>query len=213
MTLIVVTSNQLETTGPREYSERIIQEITGPEIVDVVGIGSGMPCVIGAINLSRNIARVNIKSVVLDNISIPVYGKQEAIFFELSREPETPSPFIEEFETKTETEKAQLTVSVYKADKISTITSQILYKLSKYPQIKVIASGFTIVTAVRATLQVVTSGISRESVSISGVLATSINRRDFPTKKVPAIQIYLESGHETVYPPRHAEVLVQIIKG
>jgi hypothetical protein len=203
----------LETAGPRELSERIIQGIASPEIVDVVGIGAGIPSVIGAINLSKNIAKVNIKSTTLDNILIPIYGNQEAVFFELSREPEITPPFIQEFESKEETEKAQLTISVFKGDPVSKITNQILYKLSKFPQVKVIAAGFTMVTAVRAILQVVTSGISKEPVSISAVLATSVSRRDNPSKKISAIQIYLESGHETVYPPRHAEVLAKVIQG
>lgn len=213
MTLIIVTPDQLETIGPREFSERIIQGLASPEIIDLVGIGSAIPCVIGAINLSRNIANVNIKSVTLDNILIPVYGKQEAIFFELNREPETGSPFMEAFEAKAESEKNLLTVVVFKGDRIASVTNQILFKLSKYSQIKVIASGFTMVTAVRSILQVVTSGISKEPISVSAINATSVDRRDFPSKKNPAIQVYLERGHETVYPPRHAEVLAQIIKG
>jgi hypothetical protein len=64
---------------------------------------------------------------------------------------------------------------------------------------------------VRATLQVVTSGISKEPVSISAILATSIGRRYDPSKKIAAIQIYLESGHETIYPQRHAEVLKEVV--
>jgi hypothetical protein len=187
-----------------------VQGIAGPDTVDLVGIGSSVPSVIAAVNLSTNIANVNIKSVTLDNIPIPIYGKQEAIFFELSRESETVSSFIEEFEAKRDPEKDLLTVIVFRGDKISTITNQVLYKLSKYPRIKVIASGFTIVIAVRATLQVVTSGISKEPVSINAISASSVDRRDFPGKKVPAIQIYLEKGHETTYPERHAQVLAQI---
>lgn len=212
MNPIVITPEQLETIGPRELSERIVQGIAGPDTVDLIGIGSSIPSVIAAVNLSKSIANVNINSMTLDNIPIPVYGKQEAIFFELSREPETAPSFIEEFEAKEGLEKTLLTVIVHRGDKISTITNQVLYKLSKYPQIKVIASGFTIVIAVRATLQVVTSGISKEPVSINAILATSVDRRDFPGKKVPAIQIYLEKGHETLYPPRHAEVLAQITR-
>jgi len=202
----------LETSGPRELSEQIIQGITSPEIVDVVGIGSGIPGVIAAVNLARNIARVNIKSVTLDNISIPIYGNQEAIFFELSREPEVEIESIKNFDSKSEMEKAQLTISVHKGDRIATITNQLLFKLSRNTEVKIIASGFTIVTAVRAILQVATSGISREPISISGVVATSISRRDNPSKKIAALQVYLESGHETVYPSRHSEVLQQLIK-
>ena len=213
MTLIVVTGSQLDTMGSRELSERIVQGMMVSETVDVVGIGSGIPCAIGGVNLSRNIAKFSLKSVTLDNIPIPVYGKQEAIFYELSREPEVISPFIGAFEAKPDQEKNQLTVSVFKVDKIPTITNQILFKLSKYPMIKVIASGFTIVTAVRAVLQVVTSGISLEPTSINAVIATSVNRRDFPNKKIPAIQIFLEKGQMTTYPARHAEVMAQVIKG
>lgn len=210
---IVVTGSEAETMGPKELSERIVQGLVASEIVDVVGIGSGIPCAIGGINLSRNIARFSLKSVALDNIQIPVYGKQEAIFFELSHDPEVVSPVITQFETKPEQEKSQLTISVFKGDQIPKITNQILYKLSKYPMIKIIAAGFTIVTAVRATLQVVTSGISIEPAGIVAVLSTSIKRRDFPDKKIPAIHIFLERGQETTYGPHHAEVLAQVIQG
>lgn len=208
-----MTGSQLDSMGPRELSERIVQGMMVSEIVDVVGIGSGIPCAIGGVNLSRNIAKFSLKSVTLDNIQIPVYGKQEAIFFELSREPEVVSPFVGEFEAKPEQEKNKLTVIVFKEDKIPAITNQILYKLSKYPIIKVIASGFTIVTAVRAVLQVVTSGISLEPTSITAVFTTSIGRKDFPSKKVPAIHIFLEKGQNSTYPTRHAEVMAQVIKG
>jgi hypothetical protein len=207
---IIVTGSEIETVGPRELSERIVQGLMTSEIVDVVGLGSAIPCVIGGVNLSRNIAKFSLKSIVLDNIQIPIYGKQEAIFFELSHEPEVISSFITEFEAKNDQEKFQLTVSVSKGDQIPTVSNQILYKLSKYPIVRVIASGFTIVTAVRATLQVVTSGISIEPVGIIAVSATSINRRDFPGKKVPAINIFLENGHGTTYPARHAEVLALV---
>lgn len=208
--LIPVTPDQLEITGARDLSERIIQALASPEWVDLIGIGSSIPGVIAAVNLSRNIANVNIQSLTLDYIPITVYGKQEAIFFELSRDPETVSPFVQEFERQGEPEKTILTVVVFRGDRISAVTNQILYKLSKYARIKVIASGLAISTAVRAILQVVTSGISRESISINAITIESISRKDIPEKKVPAVQVYLEKGHATVYPPRHAEVLTKI---
>ena len=151
--------------------------------------------------------------MTIDNIPLPVYGKQEALFFELSHEPEVVPSAITEFEEKSEQEKAQLTISVFKGDQIPKITNQILYKLSKYSTLKVIASGFTIITAVRATLQVVTSDIAIEPVGVSAIFATSIARRDNPSKKIPAIHIYLEKGHSTVYPLRHSDVLTQIVHG
>jgi hypothetical protein len=208
--LIVVTPDQLEITGARDLSERIIQGLASPEIVDLIGIGSSIPGVIAAVNLSKNIANVNIQSLTLDYIPITVYGKQEAIFFEISRDPETVSPLVQEFERQGEPDKTTFTVVVFRADRISAVTNQILYKLSKYARIKVIASGFAITTAVRAILQVITSGISREPISLNAITIESISRKDIPEKKVPAIQIYLEKGHATVYPPRHAEVLTQI---
>ena len=114
---IVVTGSEVETIGPKkELSEHIVQGLMASEIVDVVGLGSGISCVIGGINLSRNIARFNLKSVTIDNIPLPVYGKQEALFFELSHEPEVVPSAITEFEEKSEQEKAQLTISVFKGN-------------------------------------------------------------------------------------------------
>ena len=212
MVLITVTPDRLEMTGARELSEQIIQGLMGPEIVDVVGIGSSIPGVIAAVNLSKNIANVNIQSLTLDYIPIAVYGKQEAIFFELAQKAETVSEFIEDFEKQEEANKVLMTVVVYRGDRISTITNQLLYKLSRYSRIKLIASGFAITTAVRATLQVTTSGISKQPISVSAIDASSVKRRDMPEKRVPAIQIYLEKGHATVYSLHHAEVLEQITK-
>ena len=210
MSLIVVTPEQFESAGPRDLSQRIIQALTKPDIVDVVGIGTSISGVVAAVNLSSAIANVNIQSATLDYIPITVIGKQEAIFFELSREEASVAFIVSEFESQEEGNKILQTIWVSREDRIENVTNLILWKLSKNKLIKVVASGFAITMAVRSTLQVTTSGITKEPVSISAVTIEAIERRAMPSKKVPAIQIYLEKGKETVYSPRHKEVIEKV---
>lgn len=210
MSLIVVTPEQLES-GARDLSQRIIQALTKPDIVDVVGIGTSISGAVAAVNLSRTIANVNIQSVTLDYIPITVLGKQEAIFFELSREEVAVAPVVAEFEGQDEGSKMQQIIWVNRQDRIENVTNIILWKLSKYNLIKVVASGFAITMAARSTLQVTTSGIAREPVSISAITTESIERKGTLGKRVPAIQIYLEKGKETVYPPRHHDVIKKVL--
>ena len=210
MSLIVVTPEQFESAGPRDLSQRIIQALTKPDIVDVVGIGTSISGVVAAVNLSSAIANVNIQSATLDYIPITVIGKQEAIFFELSREEASVALIVSEFESQEEGNKMLQTIWVSREDRIENVTNLILWKLSKNKLIKVVASGFAITMAVRSTLQVTTSGITKEPVSISAVTIEAIERRAMPSKKVPAIQIYLEKGKETVCSPRHKEVIEKV---
>jgi len=210
LSLIVVTPEQFESAGPRDLSQRIIQALTKPDIVDVVGIGTSISGVVAAVNLSSAIANVNIQSATLDYIPITVIGKQEAIFFELSREEASVAFIVSEFESQEEGNKILQTIWVSREDRIENVTNLILWKLSKNKLIKVVASGFAITMAVRSTLQVTTSGITKEPVSISAVTIEAIERRAMPSKKVPAIQIYLEKGKETVYSPRHKEVIEKV---
>ena len=210
MSLIVVTPEQFESAGPRGLSQGIIQALTKPDIVDVVGIGTSISGVVAAVNLSSAIANVNIQSATLDYIPISVIGKQEAIFFELSREEASVAPIVSEFESQEEGNKILQTIWVSREDRIENVTNLILWKLSKNRLMKVVASGFAITMAVRSTLQVTTSGITKEPVSISAITIEAIERRAMPSKKVPAIQIYLEKGKETVYSPRHKEVIAKV---
>lgn len=218
MVLIIVTPEQLELTGARELSERIIQSLMVPEIVDIVGIGSGISGVVAAVNLSSLIANVNIQSVSLDYIPISVLGKQEAIFFELSREKALVPPIISDFEKQSDEIKRFQTIWVSRRDQISSITNLILWRLNQQPMTKIVASGFAILTAVRSVLQVTTSEISREPVGISSVTVESIERRGTSDlsgvvgKMVPAIQIYLKKGQKTVYSPRHGDIIKRVIE-
>lgn len=210
LSLIVITPEQLESSGPRDLSQRIVQALTKPDMVDVVGIGTGISGVVAAVNLSRMIANVNIQSVTLDYIPITVLGKQEAIFFELNREEAKTAPVIAKFEEEGEANRILQTIWVSRQDRLESVTSLILWKLSKFDLIKVVASGFAITLAVKSVLQVTTSGITREPVGISAITIEAIERRAAPEKKVPAIQIYLEKGKETERSPRHDEVVGKV---
>ncbi|MGA3291328.1 MAG: hypothetical protein ABSD42_13940 [Candidatus Bathyarchaeia archaeon] len=214
MSLITVTPDKSELMGARDLSQNIIQELMKTETLNVVGIGSSITLAIAAVDLSRNLANVNIQSISLDYIHLTANYVPEAIFLELSKKPSNPSSSVNAFETQLFDDKIAKTVAVHRGDGVETITNQILWKLKKCDTIKVMASGFAIMTAVRSTLQVITSGITREQVGISAITIDSIERKtpidSSITKRVPAIQIYLEKGQKTEYPANHKEIIQKV---
>jgi DNA-binding protein len=210
----IVVTPEREPSGARDLSQDIIQALTKPEIIDVVGIGTSISGAVAGVNLSKIIANVNIQSVTLDYIPTTATGNQEAIFFELSREKAEVPPTVAEFEKKDEPSKMQQTIWVSREDRIEAVTSLILWKFNKFDLLKVVASGFAITMAVKATLQATTSGIAKQPIAVTAITIDSIERktaepRTAVTKKVPAIQIYMEKGKETTYPPRHEEVKIK----
>lgn len=214
MSLITVTPDKSELMGARDLSQNIIQELMKTDILNVVGIGSSITLAIAAVDFSRNLANVNIQSVSLDYIHLTANYVPEAIFLELSKKPSSPSSSVNAFEAQLFDDKIAKTVAVRRGDGVETITNQILWKLNKCDTIKVMASGFAIMTAVRSTLQVITSGITREQVGISAITIDSIERKtpidSSITKRVPAIQIYLEKGQQTEYPANHKEIIQKV---
>ena len=210
LNLIVVAPDQSEM-GTRDLSQNIIQGLTKPEIVDVVGIGASIPLVVAAVDLSKAIANVNIDFVSLDYVPLTATYKPEAIFFELSREPSEIPSIVSEFERLLEVERNMKTIRVSRGDRLDTITNLLLWKLSKNNIIKVLASGFAITTAIRSILQVTTSGISKDQVGVSAITTDSIERGEGTGKKVPAIQVYLDKGKATTYSARHEDVVKQVV--
>jgi DNA-binding protein len=210
LNLIVVTPDQSEI-GTRDLSQNIVQGLTKPELVDVVGIGGSIPLAVAAVDLSRTIANVNIEFVSLDYVPLTATYKPEAIFFELSRNPAEAPSIVGVFEAKSEDEKNVKTIRVSRGDRLDATTNIILWKLSKNDVVKVLASGFAITTAIRSILQVTTSGISKYPVGVSAITTDSIERGEGTGKKVPAIQVYLEKGKATAYSNRHEEVLKQVV--
>jgi len=212
MNPMIITPEKADAMGARDISGEIIQSLTSDEISDIIAMGSSIPRVISAINISRTIANVNIKNISLDIIPIPVYGKQEAIHIELSRTKEKIPKIITYFEKIEKENKANMMLWVSRRDSLSNITNLILTKLSKYNQIKVSASGFAIVTAINSVLQVVHSGISKEPICISAIKLDSIKGRNKGEKLVPAIQIFLEKGKRTEYSDRHKIIIEKLLK-
>lgn len=199
-------------------SQDIIQALTKPEIVDVVGIGTSISGVVAGVNLSQIIANVNIQSVTLDYVPMTVVGNQEAIFFELGQEKAKESPIVVDFEERDEPSKMQQTIWVSREDRIEAVTSLILWKFSQHDLLKVVASGFAITMAVKATLQATTSGIAKQPTAITAITINAIERKTAEpktgvTKKVPAIQVYMEKGKTTEYPSRHEEVKNKVSQG
>jgi hypothetical protein len=214
LSLITVTPDKSELMGARDLSQNIIQELMKAELLNVVGIGNSITLAIAAVDVSRNIANVNIQSISLDYIPLTTTYAPEAIFFELSKKPSIFSLSVKNFEAQLVSDISARTIGVRRGDRIETVTNLILWKLNKCDKIKVMASGFAIMTAIRSTLQVITSGITREQVGISAITIDSVERRPQPDspiiKRIPAIQIYLEKGKETEYPTNHKEIIEKV---
>jgi len=207
---IIVTSNFFDTKGPRELSSEIIQKLTVNEKFVLVGIGSIIPLVLSAVNLSRNIANVNIHTVTLDYISIPFFGKQEVIFIELGHKEKEPSQNVVEFESLDETIKNYRTIWVPRKQDIARITDEILFKLSKNDKVRIMASGFAIFLTIKSVLQVVKTDISKEVLGVSDVIIDSLGRKNDPLKMVPSINIYISKGE--IKRPKFIEKVLKEIK-
>jgi len=206
---IVVTPDQSER-GSRDLSQDIIQELMKRDVVDVVGIGACITMVIGAVNLSKTIANVNIQSVILDYVPLTAAYKPEAIFFELSRTPSKVPKIVTEFDSFLEDDKRTKTIGVSREERVETITNIILWKLSKQDVVKVIASGYAVTTAIRSVLQVTTTGISKYKVGVTGIIIDSVERGVGTGRLVPAINIFIEREKDTTYSPRHQEVVKNV---
>ena len=182
-----------------------------PDVVDVVGIGACITMAIGAVNLSKTIANVNIQSIALDYVPLTAAYKPEAIFFELSRTPSKVPEIVTEFDSFSEDDKRTKIIGVSREEHVETITNIILWKLSKQAVIKVMASGYAITTAIRSILQVTTTGISKYKVGVTGVVIDSVERGTGTGRLVPAINVFIERGKDTIYSNRHPEVVQNVI--
>ena len=214
LSLITVTPDKSELIGARDLSQDIIQKLMKIDPLTIVGYGSSISLAIAAVDVSKHIANVNIQSISLDYIPLTSTYTPEAIFLELSKKPSAISSLVKDFETQQFDDIIAKTIAVHRGDRVETITNQILWKLNRCDTIKVMASGFAIMTAIRSTLQITTSGIAKEQVGISAITIDSVERRtqmeSNAPKRIPAIQIYLEKGKQTEYPPNHKEIIDKV---
>ena len=211
MEKLVITPRYSDTKGPRELSSEIIQMLVENENFVVVGIGTSIPMVLSAINLSRNIANINLYQVSFDYIPIPLFGKQETIFIELGREKKAPSQIVTEFEQLDEGTKNYRTVWVSRGQDLARITDEILYKITINDNLRVMASGIAIVLTIKSVLQAIQPGISKNSLGVEAVVIESLKRRNDATKMVPSIQIYIVK--ESINPPAYLdEIKEEILK-
>jgi len=214
LSLIAVTPDKSELMGARDLSQNIIQQLMKTETLNVVGIGNSITLVIAAVDVSRNIANVNVQSISLDYIPLTTTYAPEALFLELSKNPSTLPTLVENFEAKPFEDIIAKSIGVRRGDRLEAVTNQILWKLNKCDTIKILASGFAIMTAVRSALQVTTSKITKEQVGISAITIGSVKRKmqieTEVAKRIPAIQIYLEKGKQTEYPTNHRTIIEQV---
>lgn len=211
--LILLTPIQAEQRGARDISEEIIQKLTLLEEINVIAIGASIQRVISAVNISSDIANVNVASALLDYVPIPIYGNEKAAFITLSRTPQEANQIVTEFEERSFDFRNDRTVWVRRGDEVSRTTNNILFKLSKFEEVRIAASGFAIMAAVDSTLQVIKSGISKFKVGISAIILKDLERKGMPERKVPAIDIYLQRDMETEYPEHHEILKNMILKG
>lgn len=214
LSLITVTPDKSELMGARDLSQNIIQDLMKTDLLDVVGIGNSIMLTIAAVDVSRNIANVNIQTISLDYIPLTSTYAPEAIFFKLSKKPSVQPTMVKEFEAQPFNNVLARTIGVRRGDRVETVTNLILWRLNKFDKIKVMASGFAIMTAVKSTLQVIKSGIAKEQVGIGAITVEAVQRKTQSEpviiKRIPAIQIYIEKGTKTEYPAKHKELIQRV---
>lgn len=210
---IVLRPEQTTYLRVTDLSETIVQNLVKFGSVDMVGISSAMFIACGAVNLARNIANVNVKSLAIDYIDIPIVGKFEGVFFELTKEPGI------DFKKQIDTYEIMLnqngggfqkTVGVSKKDRPEKLTSIALMKLSKFPMIKISGAGVAINTAISIALQLAKANIARKKVGIRFVGLDAIPQKIDRTKTTTALQIYLQQDYVEPLGSHHLSIIEKI---
>jgi hypothetical protein len=194
---IILRPEQTSFIRVPDLSEKIVQSLVNYGYVDVIGISSAIFLACGAVNMSRHIANVNVKTLAADYIDIPIVGKFDAIFFHLTKEIGIDfDTEIKKWDTVLNEggNQAGKIVTVSKAERPERLTTIALMKLSNNQLVKIAAAGTTINTAVSMSLQLTRANISKFNVGIAFIGLNSIQQRNNPNKSTTALQIYIGRG-------------------
>ncbi len=177
-----------------DITEKIIAGIMDAGEVDVIGVGEAMLLVCSALNLSCEIAKINISQISLENVEDQTLGKTGAIYVHLTQKDSTDYEKLVAEEEKTMDNLTDRTISVGREIPTEKLLTRSLMALARFDEIKLIAAGSSINEAILLALKLSTGQITRDPVGVDLVYVYSINMRNDPAKRISAISIYLKKG-------------------
>ncbi len=175
-----------------DITEKIISKIMIDSEVDVIGIGDAMFLTCSAVNLSREIAKINISKISLETIQEPTLGKTAAIYIHLSQSDHVDFEKLVAEEEKLMDDIGERTISVGHEIPAEKLITRSLMALARFNKIKLIAAGGSINQAISTAQKLAEGQISRDPLGIKLVYLYSINMRNDPAKRISAISIYVK---------------------
>ena len=212
--LIVIRPDDIIERSSTYFSQQIISSIMSFGELDVIGLGTSIFMTCSAVNISKDIANVNIHHISLDYVDFPILGKYEVILFTLKNTPPktTMKSLAERIDKKLNNyigRDGQLIV-VSRRQNIEKLVAMCLWKMSQFNQIKLIAGGTAINNATKIALTLAKSGIAKEPTYVKLISLEKLTRtRTEIPKPITGIAIYIEKGKEKVL-DRHKKLLEQI---
>jgi hypothetical protein len=191
-----------------DAAEKIISAIMDYGEADVVGIGEAMFLACSAINMTTEIANVQINEAYIDQINDAAMGKTAAIIAHLSQTKIVDLKSMAEIQDKDLTEDQ--TVSVSRGLTTEKLVTICLLKLSRYDKIKLMAAGGAIYDAAALALKLTLGNISKDPLGIKLVDIYSIISRDDKTRKITAASIYLQKHSQTQVSQKHQELIEKL---
>jgi hypothetical protein len=216
MNILLIRPEEIGKGRAFFYSDKIINEMTSSEQLDVVGISNAIALTCQAVQMSTEIASVNIKEISLNYISLPIFGNIGGIIFTLSQKPDNnwgdKKNSIEEKMDLTFRRDGQIIV-VSKSLPPETMIPLTLRKLSKAEKIKLMGSGQMINRVANLALEITKGKISRDKIGIELIVLSS---KKFTTpqgeKSTTNLEIFLKKGLVSTPTRRHSMVLSELRK-
>ncbi len=182
------------TLKTSDITEKIISAIMEAGEVDLVGVGEAMFLVCSAINLSCEIANINVSQISLESVEDPKLGKTGAIYVHLAQKESDNYEKLVAEEEKYMDNLNDRTISVGREIPVEKLVTRSLMALARFDEIKLIAAGSSINDAILLALKLSNGQITRDPVGVRLIYVYSINMRNDPAKRISAISIYLKKG-------------------
>ncbi len=191
-----------------DAAEKIISAIMDYGEADIIGYGDAMFLACSAINMTTEIANVQINEAYIDQINDPQLGKTAALTAHLSQTK------IVDIKSQAETQDKDYsedqTVSVSRGLTTEKLVTICLLKLSRYDKIKLMAAGGAIYDAASLALKLTLGNISKDPLGVKLVDIYSIISREDKTRKITAATIYLQKNVQTEASQKHREFLEKL---
>jgi hypothetical protein len=191
-----------------DVAEKIISAIMDYGEADVIGYGDAMFLACSAINMTTEIANVQINEAFIDQINDAALGKTAALTAHLSQTK------IVDIKSQAETQDKELTedqtVSVSRGLTTEKLVTICLLKLSRYDKIKLMAAGGAIYDAAALALKLTLGNISKDTLGIKLIDIYSIISREDKTRKITAASIYLQKNVQIEVSQKHREFLEKL---